>query len=51
MFSRTQFKKLVASEHCSLVTLRHGEAYATQEVTKTDRLGLLISGTCVIAPM
>lgn len=44
---RYQFKKLVSSEHCSVMTLHHGEAYATQEVTKTDRLSLMIKGTYV----
>ncbi|ELT88986.1 hypothetical protein CAPTEDRAFT_168328 [Capitella teleta] len=43
--SRHQFKKLISADHCSVMTLHNGEAYATQEVTKTDRLSLMIKGT------
>ncbi|CAL1538521.1 unnamed protein product [Lymnaea stagnalis] len=42
--SRHLYKRLVCSEFCTLMTLHEGEAYATQSVTRTDKLGLLISG-------
>lgn len=38
------FKKLTNAEYCTLMTLYQGECYATQSITKTDKLGLLISG-------
>ncbi|KAI0212441.1 Popeye domain-containing protein 3 [Lamellibrachia satsuma] len=43
--SRSMFKKLVCSEHCTVMTLREGDSYATQELTRTNRLALLVSGT------
>ncbi|XP_055888495.1 popeye domain-containing protein 3-like isoform X4 [Biomphalaria glabrata] len=42
--SRHLYKRLVCPEFCTLMTLHEGEAYATQSVTRTDKLGLLISG-------
>ncbi|CAH1799984.1 unnamed protein product [Owenia fusiformis] len=38
------FKKLVSAEYATIMTLHAGEIYATQNVTKTDRLSLLMSG-------
>ncbi|XP_012939256.2 blood vessel epicardial substance-B-like isoform X1 [Aplysia californica] len=43
--SRQLYKRLVCPEFCTLMTLHEGESYATQSVTRTDKLGLLISGT------
>ncbi|KAK3773364.1 hypothetical protein RRG08_023244 [Elysia crispata] len=43
--SRHLYKRLVCPEFCTLMTLHEGETYATQSVTRTDKLGLLISGT------
>ncbi|KAK2159154.1 hypothetical protein LSH36_157g02011 [Paralvinella palmiformis] len=43
--SRAQFKRFIAPERCSVLTLHQGEPYATQDVTKTDRLSILLSGT------
>ncbi|GFR66383.1 blood vessel epicardial substance [Elysia marginata] len=42
---RHLYKRLVCPEFCTLMTLHEGETYATQSVTRTDKLGLLISGT------
>ncbi|XP_054166093.1 popeye domain-containing protein 3-like [Oppia nitens] len=42
MISRTIFKKLAAIGQ--IMILHAGEAYAMESLTKTDRLGLLISG-------
>ncbi|XP_043467747.1 popeye domain-containing protein 3 [Leptopilina heterotoma] len=42
--TRLQFKRLVSSEFATLMSLHAGEAYAMQNLTKTDRLGLLLSG-------
>ncbi|KAK3096924.1 hypothetical protein FSP39_004807 [Pinctada imbricata] len=42
--SRQLFKKLVSPDFCTLATLNDGESYASQGISKTDRLGLLISG-------
>ncbi|XP_076466680.1 popeye domain-containing protein 3-like isoform X2 [Babylonia areolata] len=42
---RSLYKRLVGAEYCTLMTLNEGEHYATQSLTKTDKLGLLISGT------
>ncbi|GAB1605245.1 popeye domain-containing protein 3 isoform X1 [Argonauta hians] len=41
---RSLFKKLTHADYCTLMTLYQGECYATQSITKTDKLGLLISG-------
>ncbi|XP_064488209.1 popeye domain-containing protein 3-like isoform X1 [Ornithodoros turicata] len=41
---RLLFKKLVSLEYAQLMSLHAGEAYAMQTLTKTDRLGLLITG-------
>ncbi|XP_076067319.1 popeye domain-containing protein 3-like isoform X2 [Oratosquilla oratoria] len=41
---RLLFKRLVAVEYAQIMTLHPGEAYAMQNLTRTDRLGLLISG-------
>lgn len=35
---------MVNSEFAQIMSLHAGEAYAMQNLTKTDRLGLLISG-------
>jgi hypothetical protein len=42
--SRLQFKKMVSSDFAQLMSLHAGEAYAMQNLTRTDRLGLLLSG-------
>lgn len=42
--SRQLFKKLVSMEHAQIFTLHAGEAYAMQNLTRADRLSLLISG-------
>ncbi|XP_025160621.1 popeye domain-containing protein 3 isoform X2 [Harpegnathos saltator] len=42
--SRLQFKRLVSPEFATIMSLHAGEAYAMQNLTKTDRLGLLLSG-------
>ncbi|KAK7493084.1 hypothetical protein BaRGS_00015605, partial [Batillaria attramentaria] len=42
---RSLYKRLVGAEYCTLMTLNEGEYYATQSITKTDKLGLLISGS------
>ncbi|KAF0300701.1 Blood vessel epicardial substance [Amphibalanus amphitrite] len=43
---RMLFRKLVSSEYAQLVTLHAGEAYALQNLTRTDRLGILLAGRC-----
>ncbi|KAK9694007.1 Popeye protein conserved region [Popillia japonica] len=42
--SRLQFKRMVSSEFAQIMSLHAGEAYAVQNLTRTDRLGLLLSG-------
>lgn len=42
--SRFTFKKLVSAEFAQIVSLHAGEAYAMQNLTRTDRLGLLLTG-------
>ncbi|XP_043507396.1 popeye domain-containing protein 3-like isoform X1 [Frieseomelitta varia] len=42
--SRLQFKRLVSPEFASIMSLHAGEAYAMQNLTRTDRLALLLSG-------
>ncbi|CAH0394172.1 unnamed protein product [Bemisia tabaci] len=42
--TRLQFKKLVSEQFAQIMSLHAGEAYAMQNLTKTDRLGLLLSG-------
>lgn len=42
--TRLQFKKLVSAEFAQVMSLHAGEAYAMQNLTRTDRLGLLLSG-------
>lgn len=42
--SRLSFKKLVSPEFAQMLSLHPGEAYAMQNLTRTDRLGLLVSG-------
>lgn len=41
---RHLYKKLVSPDYCTLGTLHEGEVYASQGISKIDRLGLLISG-------
>ncbi|KAL7642011.1 UNVERIFIED_CONTAM: hypothetical protein RMT77_007885 [Armadillidium vulgare] len=41
---RLLFKRLVSVEFAQLMYLHEGEAYAMSNLTKTDRLGLLIEG-------
>ncbi|XP_017773186.1 PREDICTED: popeye domain-containing protein 3-like [Nicrophorus vespilloides] len=41
---RLQFKKMVSLEFAQIMSLHAGEAYAVQNLTRTDRLGLLLSG-------
>ncbi|KAL4233307.1 hypothetical protein ACF0H5_007990 [Mactra antiquata] len=43
--SRKLFKKLIDQNYCLQSTLYEGDAYAVQGITKTDRLGLLVSGS------
>lgn len=42
--SRLQFKRMVSAEFAQVMSLHAGEAYAVQNLTRTDRLGLLLSG-------
>ncbi|KAJ0179943.1 hypothetical protein K1T71_004534 [Dendrolimus kikuchii] len=42
--SRLQFKRMVSPDFAHVMSLHAGEAYAMQNLTKTDRLGLLLSG-------
>ncbi|XP_065225728.1 popeye domain-containing protein 3-like [Planococcus citri] len=42
--SRLQFKKLVSEPFAQIMSLHAGEAYAMQNLTRTDRLALLLSG-------
>lgn len=42
--SRLQFKKLVSEPLGQITSLHAGEAYAMQNITRTDRLALLLSG-------
>ena len=42
--SRLAFKKLVSSEYAEIFSLHTGEAYALQNITRTDRLSLLLTG-------
>ncbi|XP_066141812.1 popeye domain-containing protein 3-like isoform X2 [Euwallacea fornicatus] len=42
--SRLQFKRMVSSDFAQIMSLHAGEAYAVQNLTRTDRLGLLLSG-------
>ncbi|KAK4879121.1 hypothetical protein RN001_007267 [Aquatica leii] len=42
--SRLQFKRMVSSDFAQIMSLHAGEAYAMQNLTRTDRLGLLLSG-------
>lgn len=42
---RKLFKRLIDQNYCLQSTLYEGDAYAVQGITKTDRLGLLVSGT------
>ncbi|XP_076373989.1 popeye domain-containing protein 3-like isoform X1 [Tachypleus tridentatus] len=42
--SRLLYKKLVSLEYAQVLSLHAGEAYAMQNLTRTDRLGLLIAG-------
>ncbi|KOB66003.1 putative popeye protein 3, partial [Operophtera brumata] len=42
--SRLQFKRMVSPDFAQVMSLHAGEAYAMQNLTKTDRLGLLLSG-------
>ncbi|KAH1013737.1 popeye domain-containing protein 3 [Dendroctonus ponderosae] len=42
--SRLQFKRMVGPDFAQIMSLHAGEAYAVQNLTRTDRLGLLLSG-------
>ncbi|KAG8231352.1 hypothetical protein J437_LFUL012262 [Ladona fulva] len=42
--SRLLFKKMVSPEFAQVMSLHAGEAYAMQNLTRTDRLGLLLTG-------
>lgn len=42
--TRLQFKRMVSPDFAHVMSLHAGEAYAMQNLTKTDRLGLLLSG-------
>jgi hypothetical protein len=41
---RLQFKKLVNTDSSQIVNLHSGECYAVENMTKTDRLALLVTG-------
>ncbi|XP_062589590.1 popeye domain-containing protein 3-like [Saccostrea cucullata] len=41
---RHLYKKLVSPDYCTLGMLHEGEVYASQGISKIDRLGLLIAG-------
>ena len=43
-FIRIVFKKLVSADCCGILTIHQGEMYATQDVTLTNRLSLLLQG-------
>lgn len=45
--SRLQFKRMVSLEFAQIMSLHAGEAYAVQNLTRTDRLGLLLSGKVI----
>ncbi|XP_052710072.1 popeye domain-containing protein 3-like [Crassostrea angulata] len=45
---RHLYKKLVSPDYCTLGTLHEGEVYASQGISKIDRLGLLISGRMAV---
>lgn len=47
--SRLQFKKLVNDQVIKTQTLQPGEAYAVQNITRTDRLALLLTGKAYVA--
>ncbi|KAL1455387.1 hypothetical protein WDU94_009485 [Cyamophila willieti] len=47
--SRLQFKKLVNDQIIKTQSLQPGEAYAVQNVTRTDRLALLLTGKAYVA--
>ena len=42
--TKVQFKRLVSAESAQIVSLHSGECYAIENMTKTDRLGLLLAG-------
>ncbi|XP_060517684.1 popeye domain-containing protein 3-like [Cylas formicarius] len=42
--ARLQFKRMVGPDFAQIMSLHAGEAYAVQNLTRTDRLGLLLSG-------
>ena len=44
--TKLQFQKFVSPEHASVVDLHSGECYAVENMTKTDRLGIVLSGRC-----
>ncbi|ROT69942.1 putative Popeye domain-containing protein [Penaeus vannamei] len=44
---RLLFKRLVSVEYAQVLSLHAGEAYAMQNLTRTDRLGLLLSGKVI----
>ncbi|XP_076308341.1 popeye domain-containing protein 1-like isoform X4 [Tachypleus tridentatus] len=47
--SRQLFRKLVDTQYAQVISLRPGDTYATQNLTRTDRLGLVITGKmCVM---
>lgn len=43
-----QFKKLVCNDLAQIMSLHAGEAYAMQNLTRTDRLGLLLTGKVML---
>lgn len=45
---RSKFKKIVSVEICAIGQLTEGEVYAMQNVTKADKLSLLVSGTAEV---
>ena len=42
-----KFKKLVSPEYAEIFSLHPGEAYALQNLTRTDRLSLVLSGKVI----
>lgn len=47
--TRLQFKKLVSDQVLRTQTLQPGDAYAVQNITRTDRLALLLTGKAYVA--
>ena len=46
--SKDQIKKLFSPELAKIICLAKGETYAIENTTKTDKLGLLLDGNCIV---